>query len=351
MSQSPPAVHSESSQSLPLTPEAILSTVLELAQQYPVLPCRANKQPLTSHGYKDATQDIAQIKAWWQQWPYAIAGVPTGAVSGLLVLDIDRHPGKDGYLTLEQNGWTLPPTRRHATPSGGEHVLFRYEGAESLRCSAGQLGAGLDIRTTGGLIVWWPANGRPVLEDAPLAAVPQWLIDNATRKQNAPSTNVEASGPIPEGQRNSTLASMAGTMRRRDMSEAAIAAALLAENAARCTPPLPEDEVQKTAQSVARYAPSEVAHEASPPTTPPQPPLEAYADYAGTVAPPETKAEAPPPDTQGHTTALHTVTEAVTKAEGTGGDCGAPFETPVLNAWRLLKQHRSLSRKMSLFQF
>ena len=44
-------------------------------------------------------------------------------------------------------------------------------------------------------------------------------------------------------------------MRRRGMSLEAIEAALLAENAARCDPPLPEKEVLTIARSVSRYEP------------------------------------------------------------------------------------------------
>jgi putative DNA primase/helicase len=61
---------------------------------------------------------------------------------------------------------------------------------------------------------------------------------------------------FPEGQRNAGLASIAGTMRRKGMSGAAIEAALLADNAARCVPPLPDDEVRTIARSVSRYAPA-----------------------------------------------------------------------------------------------
>ena len=60
---------------------------------------------------------------------------------------------------------------------------------------------------------------------------------------------------ITEGQRNAALTSLAGTMRRREMSESAIAAALLEENAQRCTPPLLEDEVRRIAESISRYPP------------------------------------------------------------------------------------------------
>jgi len=58
------------------------------------------------------------------------------------------------------------------------------------------------------------------------------------------------------GARNDTLTSLAGTMRRRGFSPQSIEAALLVENATKCSPPLPEDEVRKIAASIARYEPT-----------------------------------------------------------------------------------------------
>ena len=66
-----------------------------------------------------------------------------------------------------------------------------------------------------------------------------------------------ADNSIPTGKRNDTLTSMAGTMRRRGMSECAILAALLEENNSRCDPPLERSEVEQIATSVSKYAPSD----------------------------------------------------------------------------------------------
>jgi hypothetical protein len=57
---------------------------------------------------------------------------------------------------------------------------------------------------------------------------------------------------IPEGARDNTLTSLAGTMRKRGMGEAAIEAALIAENAEKCSPPLPVAQVKKIARSIAK---------------------------------------------------------------------------------------------------
>jgi Bifunctional DNA primase/polymerase, N-terminal len=50
-------------------------------------------------------------------------------------------------------------TRRHKTPRGW-HLLFRH--GEGVKCSAGRIGKGIDIRGSGGFIVWWPREGYEV---------------------------------------------------------------------------------------------------------------------------------------------------------------------------------------------
>ncbi|HEV3481070.1 MAG TPA: primase C-terminal domain-containing protein [Candidatus Acidoferrales bacterium] len=68
-------------------------------------------------------------------------------------------------------------------------------------------------------------------------------------------------GRIAKGNRNVTLASLAGTMRARGMSTEGVEAALLAENAKRCEPPLPDEEVKSIAASIGRYKPGATSGE------------------------------------------------------------------------------------------
>src|SRR6516225_9300778 len=85
-------------------------TELEAALEYarsgtPVFPCNPlDKKPLTTNGFKDATKDEAQIRAWWQKFPNAMISAPTGPASGMWVLDLDLDPVKklDGKATLAQ---------------------------------------------------------------------------------------------------------------------------------------------------------------------------------------------------------------------------------------------------------
>ena len=66
------------------------------------------KRPKTRNGFKDATTDAAQVKAWWQQWPNANIGIATGKRSGGIVV-IDTTPWKIGK---EKMDISLIPGRR-----------------------------------------------------------------------------------------------------------------------------------------------------------------------------------------------------------------------------------------------
>jgi len=73
------------------------------------------------------------------------------------------------------------------------------------------------------------------------------------------SLGVTLATALPEGARDNTLTSMAGSMRRRGMTPEAIYAALTQENNLRCQPPLPDADVRRISESVSRYAPDAIA--------------------------------------------------------------------------------------------
>lgn len=207
-------------------------------------------------GLLEATTDVEQIRQWWDRWPFANVAIATG--NGLVVLDVDeRH---DGYESLKQFG-EFPATASVVTGGGGQHFYFSGD----VRNSAGRLGSGLDIRGDGGYVLAPPSEhisgrryewelGAPIDTFAPLPNDIAQALVNSGRPQLAEGEDA----PIPSGSRNATLASLAGTMRRRGMSPQAILAALIAENL-RCTPPLEEREVERIAKSVSRYAPEPTA--------------------------------------------------------------------------------------------
>ncbi|MSR84697.1 MAG: bifunctional DNA primase/polymerase [Candidatus Latescibacteria bacterium] len=148
---------------------------LDYAQQldWPVFPCHSiteggacscgktgcsgpGKHPRTEHGLKDATTDPTQIRKWWEQYPDANIGIPTGAVSGFDVLDIDpRHGGDISLEVLEAQHGKLPETSEQITGGGGRHILFRH--TPGLKSRNGVL-PGIDIKADGGYILVAPSN-------------------------------------------------------------------------------------------------------------------------------------------------------------------------------------------------
>jgi hypothetical protein len=143
-----------------------------------VFPCRnVDKRPHTLHGFKDASTDPATIAAWWQQWPDALIGTPTGVKFVVLDLDLQHPEAREWYARA-----ALPVTRAHITRSGGRHLFFKLR--DDFKCSAGKIHRGIDTRGAGGYVVWWPAHGFEVLHRDTLAEVPEWL----TKKLNPPQT-------------------------------------------------------------------------------------------------------------------------------------------------------------------
>src|SRR5689334_19717376 len=69
----------------------------------PVFPCvPGGKQPLTPNGFHDATSHAPTVHRWWERSPEANIGLPTGAVTGVVVVDVDVHPGGTGFERFER---------------------------------------------------------------------------------------------------------------------------------------------------------------------------------------------------------------------------------------------------------
>jgi hypothetical protein len=228
-----------------------------------LLPIRAHdKTPLVKAWPQVATSDTTQLEAWAAQFPACNWGAVTGPVSGIFVLDVDGNPGKAALKEYQQQGWKLPETLTVYT-GRGRHLYFRWPDGQAVRNSAGKLANGLDIRGEGGYVVIPPSihsNGSHYAfanPDAAIAEAPEWLLSLLREPAQGPwLVSPKLDGAIADGRRNNSLASLAGTMRRRGMSQAAIEAGLIEENHQNCQEPLPDDEVRGIAASVAKYAPA-----------------------------------------------------------------------------------------------
>ncbi|MCI0333666.1 MAG: bifunctional DNA primase/polymerase [Planctomycetes bacterium] len=252
----------------------LLDAALRYAELgYPVFPCASGRKiPLTPSGFHDATTDEAQIDTWWKRWPTANVAIAT---AGLVVIDVDGPENKwladdpDRLLELASGCAAL-------TPGGGRHYYFRQPDGDAIRCQTGQLAPRVDVRAEGGYALVPPSvvGGRSYrwvegLElDQPRERQqppPTWLVDRLSKviskdeRSRCIANGDSGANPIPSGQRNATLTRLAGTMRRVGMSRTEIGAALERANHDRCSPPISPAEVQRIAESVARYAPDQIS--------------------------------------------------------------------------------------------
>ena len=226
-------------------------------------PCKGECGHL-GHGFHDATKDVSTIAEWWSKNPEAGIGIATGDISGFFALDVDPvHDGEDTFKKHVATFGELPKTITALTGSGGHHYLFKMPQMD-IRNSAGKLGVGLDTRGNGGYIATAPTihpNGTPYKWIEPpsktqLSDSPDWLLKMLFAEKPTQQIVTTSEGAYISGQRNNALTSLAGTMRRKNMSEDAIFLAINAENLNRCIPPLPESEVRLIVSSVMRYDPS-----------------------------------------------------------------------------------------------
>lgn len=222
------------------------------------------KRPKTRNGFKDATTDAAQVKAWWQQWPNANIGIATGKRSGgifVIDLDIDEDKGIDGYHTLEdwqrENG-KFPETWTAITGRGGYHLYFHSN--SEIKNRAGIID-GVDVRGDGGYVVAPPSvhsNGNRYEweydpEEFDLAEANnnvKYFLDTGI---NSPGERFSMPDIVNAGERNDMIFRFACMMQAKGTSDEAVFAATMAENNTKCNPPMNEKEVRVIVNSVLKY--------------------------------------------------------------------------------------------------
>jgi hypothetical protein len=239
-------------------------------------PCGNNaaKHPygrLAPNGLRSATTDSGTIKSWFADVPMANLGVVTDR---LVVVDVDpRHGGDESFRAIEAEHGALPPTWRALTGGGGEHVIFACpDGVEVKNVVAAQmddppLGPGIDIRARGGYIVAppsrhisgrayaWSVDHHPA--DVELAPAPDWLTARLAepagehRDATPPEVWQRLTGTIREYP-DAAAAQVAGHLLRRWVDPYLVAGLLHAWNRTYVEPPIPDHELRRILDRIAR---------------------------------------------------------------------------------------------------
>lgn len=227
------------------------------------------KKPYFSSWPEEATTDPRRIKRWWRRWPNANVAILCDSRHGPIVLDID-DPGKNNRGADLVDYLDLPPTREaRSSLKTKRHLYFdpmtsgvkiprlikvRLDGKKydlDILGDGGYVVAPPSVHTETGRLYKWISKIRPVpLPESVLQLVPAFT-EETSKGPAAPLPTI-----IHEGERDTLLTSLAGSMRRRGASMDAILAALREENITRVVPPLRDKELRKIARSIAKKAPA-----------------------------------------------------------------------------------------------
>jgi hypothetical protein len=241
-----------------------------LRRGWSIVPVMARgKQPLVP--WRDFQQERVtpdEARAWFRHWPEANVGLVTGQISNLVVIDIDSaHGGERSLADLTARFGALPPTLTVRTGGGGRHLYFSSPADPVAVRSRVGVAPGIDVRAEGGMIVAPPSIHPSGVryewitpDDAGPTPVPlpRWLI--ALVRGMRPDgrghgmrywRNLAAEG-VSEGTRNSMIASFAGHLMWCGVDLDVIKELLLCWNRVRARPPLSDDEVIRTVESIHR---------------------------------------------------------------------------------------------------
>lgn len=197
-------------------------TLMQAALRYlelglPVIPLKKDKKPYIKwEKYQKELPAPDQVVRWWERWPNANIGIPTGVLSGLFVLDFDSP---DALTAWEASFEELPPGLMYTTGKGKQY-WFKFSGYDQGNKS--KIMGEVDIRGEGGYVMVPPSihpngktytwgninaldHGLDELDDMPKEMLKFCTAASKTPDLSAPASPVRAAnmpGPA-SGQRTS----------------------------------------------------------------------------------------------------------------------------------------------------
>lgn len=226
-----------------------------------------------------ATSNPGQIEAWARQHPGCNWAAVAGPESGFFAVDVDDPATMQ---KLEDEHDPLPEGLCIVT-SRGYTLIYEWPKDKEVCPATKHPCEGIDIRGRGSYIAIPPSihpSGhlyRYSDDSLAIPVCPPWLLAlilsqrqrGAQDQQCVPAVGTVASAPVGKGWRTKYLVSLAGTMSKRGMTPEAIEAALIAENAAKCSPQLPGAKVRAIARDItARYPNLQFKSEGKPTVKP-----------------------------------------------------------------------------------
>lgn len=130
-----------------------------LGRGWSVIPIleRSKRPAIAWREFQSHRATAAQLEVWLHHMPRANIAAVTGALSGIVVMDIDpQHGGEESLAEIEREIGKLPETVESRTGGGGRHLYFAHPGGH-VGNRAG-IRPGVDLRGDGGCIVLPPST-------------------------------------------------------------------------------------------------------------------------------------------------------------------------------------------------
>lgn len=244
---------------------SLLDAALEYARRgHAIHPVGRDKQPLTLHGFHDATTDELKIRAWWAKWPEANIAIATGPT--LYTIDADNYwDNANGDTKVEDarreffETWNIEEGVVVQTGNGGRQDWFA---GNDLPSSTAKIAKHVDTRGVGGYTIAPPS----VIDQKPESTgdghyrfimrghaleLPQFAKDYLRSLSEKQSPNGHSADRklelVQQGTRNHDATRIAGWLHHNGLSDDDILAAL------KPITTLDESELQTIVGSISRY--------------------------------------------------------------------------------------------------
>lgn len=225
------------------------------------------KAPLVAGSFNG--EDKVDVKKWVAEG--GNYGILTGKLSGIAVIDIDTHNGVSGADNLkefcEKYDIELPDTKTVMTPSGGLHLYYnlpeKYNDVQFIQ-NHKEL-EGVDFQTHGRYVVGWGSTidglKYQVINNQPIADLPaKWFdifTDKTIQKKNKKRERKYTANLLGDiiagcdaGGRNNFLTQIIGKLFATGLEHEEVRVWSLYVNQISLNPPLSEEEVLRTYESV-----------------------------------------------------------------------------------------------------
>ncbi len=229
---------------------------------------RPGKHPILFDGKRRKFWSVEEFIPALKANPSANLALVCGRESGFVVVDRDdRYGGKENLQGWLDNYADMPPTIRYRSQGGGVNRIYKYPKLANRKFHGHGITEGVEVLADGrsallppstgkdGASLWIKGAGPGSIE---IPDFPEAYIEVVTSEDTPPppppgaSALVPAAHSIPDGQRNTKLASVAGSFHRQGFSSDKVLELVLIANSQLCDVPLDEDEVRQIVNSICK---------------------------------------------------------------------------------------------------